>query len=50
MATAQGAVKRTYDDYRATADDERYELLNGELTMVPAPNTKHQRVLGRLHI
>ena len=50
MATAQSAVKRTYDDYCATADDERYELLNGELTMVPAPNTKHQRVLGRLHI
>ena len=50
MATIEGAVKRTYDDYRATADDERYELLNGELMMVPAPNIKHQRVLRRLLI
>ena len=31
MATTRPAVKRTYEDYRATADDERYELLNGEL-------------------
>ena len=50
MATTQRAVKRTYEDYCATADDERYELLNGDLMMVPAPNRKHQRVLGRLHI
>ena len=50
MATTQRAVKRTYEDYCATADDERYELLNGDLMMVPAPNRKHQWVLGRLHI
>ena len=45
MATTEGTVKRTYDDYRARADDERYELLNGELMMVPAPNIKHQSIL-----
>ena len=50
MATTQRAVKRTYEDYCATADDKRYELLNGDLMMVPAPNMRHQRVLGRLHI
>ena len=50
MATTQRAVKRTYEDYCATADDKRYELLNGDLMMVPAPNRKHQWVLGRLHI
>ena len=50
MNTTQGAVKRTYEDYCATADDKRYELLNGDLMMVPAPNRKHQWVLGRLHI
>ena len=50
MVTTQRAVKRTYEDYRATADDKRYELLNGDLMMVPAPNTKHQWVLGRLHV
>jgi Uma2 family endonuclease len=49
VATAQPAVKLTYDDYRATPDDERYELLDGELTVVPAPNLKHQEVLGNLH-
>ena len=50
MATTQRAVKRTYEDYRATADDKRYELLNGDLMMVPAPNRRHQQVLGRLLI
>ena len=48
--TTQGAVRQTYKDYCATPDDERYELLNGTLMMVPAPNRKHQKVLGRLHI
>ena len=48
MATTQPAVKRTYEDYRATADDKRYELLNGDLMMVPAPNIKHQSILIRL--
>ncbi len=42
------AVKLTYDDYCATPDDERCELLNGDLMMVPAPNVKHQRILLRL--
>ena len=50
MATTQRAVKQTYEDYCATADDKRYELLNGDLMMVPAPNRKHQEVLGRLYI
>lgn len=46
MATAtQGAVRQTYTDYCATPDDERYELLDGNLMMVPAPNRKHQHVL-----
>ena len=44
----QGAVRQTYKDYCATPDDERYELLNGKLMMVPAPNMKHQKVLVRL--
>ena len=48
MATTERAVKRTYEDYCRTADDERYELLNGELMMVPAPNIKHQSILIRL--
>ena len=46
--TTQGAVRQTYKDYCATPDDERYELFNGNLMMVPAPNMKHQKVLFRL--
>ena len=42
--------KRTYEDYRRTPDDERYELLDGELIMVPAPRVDHQRVVVRLTI
>lgn len=37
-----------YEDYRRTPDDERYELLDGELIMVPAPRVDHQRVVLRL--
>ena len=49
MASAtRGAVRQTYQDYCATPDDERYELLDGNLMMVPAPNRKHQEVLVRL--
>ena len=49
MATAtQSAVRHTYKDYCATPDDERYELLDGNLMMGPAPNRKHQEVLFRL--
>ena len=48
MATTQRTVKRTYEDYCSTADDKRYELLNGDLMMVPAPNRKHQSILIRL--
>ena len=35
----------TYEDYLKTPDDERWELLNGELLMVPGPNTAHQRTI-----
>ena len=50
MATTQIAVKFTYNDYRTAPADRRYELLDGDLTVVPAPNLKHQKVLGRLHV
>ena len=49
MATTQPLVRLTYEDYRATPEDERCELLNGELMMVAAPNLKHQSVQGNLH-
>ena len=35
-------TKLTYQDYANTPDDERYELIDGVLIMVPAPNIAHQ--------
>ena len=41
--------KLTYDDYAALPDDgKRYEVLAGELYVVPAPNLSHQGVAKRL--
>jgi Uma2 family endonuclease len=49
MASAVMDKKRyTYKDYLETPDDERYELIEGELLMAPAPIPKHQRISGRL--
>ena len=42
------AAKLTYEDYLKTSDDERYELLDGELIMAPAPYRDHQAVEGNL--
>ena len=43
-------TKLTYADYLETADDERYELLNGELVMSPSLREIHQYILGRLFL
>ena len=41
----------TYDDYPARPDDgHRYELYEGELVMTPSPRTRHQSVIGNLHL
>ncbi len=40
--------KCTYDDYLLIDDEKRYEVMKGELIMVPAPFTIHQRVLNNL--
>lgn len=48
MGVTQPAANFTYEDYRTTPDDERYELLDGDLIMVPAPNLAHQKVQTRL--
>jgi Uma2 family endonuclease len=49
LASTQPVVKCTYEDYRTAPADERYELLDGDLIMVPAPNLTHQRVQGNLY-
>ena len=41
-------TKLTYEDYLKTSDDERYELLDGELITMPAPNIAHQHVAMKL--
>jgi Uma2 family endonuclease len=48
MVHSDPAIRFTYEDYRNTPDEKRYELLDGELPMVPAPNLHHQRVAARL--
>ena len=48
MPTTLPAGTSTYKDYLAISDDERHELLNGELVMVPSPSYAHQAVQTRL--
>ena len=42
------AVKLTYEDYRKTPEDERYELIDGELIVAAAPNIAHQTAQANL--
>jgi Uma2 family endonuclease len=44
----RGTAKLTYADYAAVDDGCRYELLAGELYVVPAPSPMHQRSSKRL--
>ncbi len=41
-------IKLTYRDYANLQDDKRYELIEGELYMVPSPGFYHQSVLVNL--
>ena len=39
----------TYDDYMALPDDgKRYEIIEGDLSMTPAPSPRHQAIQLRL--
>ena len=48
MTTQKPKAKLTFQDYLNTPDDERYELLDGELIMAPSPNELHQVIAGEL--
>jgi Uma2 family endonuclease len=51
MRPTSPGVKLTYEDFVHFPDDgKRHELIDGEHYVTPSPNTKHQRVLGRLHL
>jgi Uma2 family endonuclease len=48
---AKPALKLTYEDFLLFPDDgKRHELIDGEHYVTPSPNTKHQLVLGNLHL
>jgi len=41
----------TYEDFLLFPDDgRRHELIDGEHYVTPSPNTRHQDLVGRLHI
>ncbi len=44
----RSTIKFTYEDYKNAPNDKRYELLEGELIVVPSPKTYHQRISGNL--
>jgi len=50
MVKAQAAIPFTYDDYKSLpfSETKRYELLGGELLMVPSPSFGHQRISWEL--
>lgn len=51
MATAATEKKKyTYADYLKTPDEERYELIGGELLMTPSPVTRYQRISKKMLI
>ena len=43
MVTQKPKPKLTYADYAKTPEDERWELIAGELIMSPSPKRAHQR-------
>lgn len=42
-------VKLTYQDYLQMPEEQRWELLEGDLRMVPVPGFRHQQVLSELN-
>ena len=48
MVTQAVRTKLTYEDYCNAPEDKRYELLDGELVVVPAPKEAHQKSLLKL--
>lgn len=48
MTSITDRKKITYADYLKIDDNNRYEIFNGELCLVPAPSTNHQSVSRNL--
>lgn len=44
-----GRIRLTYDDYALLPDDgKRYEIIDGDLFVTPAPLTRHQKISRQL--
>lgn len=48
MVTQRARIKFTYEDYRHTPEDKRYELIDGELILAASLRRVHQRTEIRL--
>ncbi len=46
--TVPAALRFTYEDYALLLEDRRYEVIDGELFVTPAPTPFHQTVAQRL--
>jgi len=44
------AKRWTYEEYYRLNDDQRYEIIDGNLLMAPAPDTWHQDWLSQIHL
>lgn len=44
----QTSIRYNYQDYLQLPEDKRYEIIDGDLFMVPSPNESHQRILVTL--
>jgi Uma2 family endonuclease len=47
--TVSPALRFTYNDYLLLPEDRRYEIIDGDLFMTPAPTPYHQLVSANLH-
>lgn len=49
MIPLRKQVRFTYQDYLHIPEDKRYEIINGDLHMTPAPLITHQKVSGNIY-
>ena len=52
MAAPNPQIRFRYEDYKSLPEsmEKRYELLDGDLLMVPAPTITHQRISRNLEV
>ena len=48
MEKARPPVKFSYEDYCTLPEGSRYQLIEGDLVMSPAPTRRHQEIVKRL--